>query len=65
MPTYDYTCPKCGKFEAFHSMSQSLTDCPTCHSPIQKMMGGGGYIIFRGQGFYETDYKKSEPPKVD
>ena len=61
MPTYDYACESCGhEFEAFHSMNaDSLTDCPECTKPsLKRLVGQGAGIIFKGTGFYETDYKK-------
>jgi len=58
MPNYDYKCPHCGVFEAFQKMSEpSLEECPQCGSPVKRMIGSGSGIIFRGSGFYETDYK--------
>jgi len=61
MPTYSYRCKSCGHtFEAFHSMSaEPLKDCPkeTCHGLVEKLIGTGAGMIFKGGGFYETDYK--------
>ena len=61
MPTYDYVCEKCGdKFEVFQSMKDDkLTDCPqdTCEGPIRRLFGTGAGIIFKGGGFYQTDYR--------
>lgn len=67
MPTYSYRCTKCNHtFEAFHSMSaEPLTDCPQegCAGPVEKMIGTGGGLLFKGTGFYETDFKtKSGKP---
>jgi len=64
MPTYEYICKKedCShEFEVFQSMKDdSLTDCPSCNqSTLQRKIGVGAGIIFKGSGFYETDYKKS------
>ncbi len=61
MPTYDYRCEACGHtFEEFQSMSSaSLTDCPSCHKPAVKRMMSSGAVIFKGSGFYLTDYKKT------
>lgn len=61
MPTYDYRCEKCGHtFEAFQQMTAApLTECPACHGPVQRLIGGGTGLIFKGSGFYITDYKKS------
>jgi len=62
MPTYDYICKECGHtFEEFQSMSsESLTVCPSCGKPaLKRLMAGGAGMIFRGSGFYLTDYKKT------
>ena len=61
MPTYDYKCKDCGHhFEAFHSMSADpLTDCPKCEGAVERMIGMGAGLIFKGSGFYETDYRRS------
>lgn len=61
MPTYDYACEACGhEFETFHSMNDdALTDCPECGKPtLKRLIGLGAGIIFKGSGFYETDYKQ-------
>ncbi|MDP6538263.1 MAG: zinc ribbon domain-containing protein [Planctomycetota bacterium] len=59
MPTYDYTCTACGhSLEAFHAMSKTLRKCPECgRSKLQRGIGGGSGIVFKGSGFYETDYR--------
>lgn len=61
MPTYDYECKDCGHhFEAFHSMSADpLTDCPKCDGSVQRLLGTGAGLLFKGSGFYETDYRSS------
>lgn len=60
MPTYEYHCEKCGKFELFQMMSERpKRKCPTCKGKVQRMIGKGAGIIFKGAGFYETDYKRS------
>ena len=63
MPNYDYECQKCGKrFEVFQSMNDAkLTDCPesTCGGEVKRLLGTGGGIIFKGSGFYQTDYRSS------
>ena len=61
MPTYDYECSKCGyTFEAFQKISDDpLTVCPKCGGPVKRLIGGGLGIIFKGSGFYTTDYKRS------
>jgi len=62
MPTYDYSCPKCGTFEVYQSIKDAaLTQCPTCRSKkISKLVSGGGGVIFTGSGFWETDYNRSK-----
>ncbi len=64
MPTYDYRCLKCKKkFEKFQSMTEKhLRTCPYCKKgKVERLIGGGAGIIFKGSGFYQTDYKKSSP----
>ena len=66
MPTYEYDCPKCGKFEKFQTMTdRPIRKCPKCRSKVQRLIGGGAGIIFKGSGFYETDYKKKTDTKPD
>ncbi len=61
MPTYDYECQTCGHlFEAKQSMKDAhLTDCPqeACPGPIKRKIGLGAGLIFKGSGFYITDYR--------
>ncbi len=60
MPTYDYVCDACGhEFEAFESItSQPQTDCPECKVPkLRRKIGPGAAILFKGSGFYKTDYR--------
>ena len=60
MPTYDYVCKACGhRFEEFQSMSSSpLKKCPACKkSKLERLIGTGAGVIFKGSGFYETDYR--------
>jgi putative FmdB family regulatory protein len=62
MPTYDYFCTACNsEYELFHSMLEAArTVCERCQQPtLERKIGTGGAIIFKGSGFYETDYKKS------
>ncbi len=68
MPTYSYECANCGHvFDVFHAMSASPRPaCESCGARrCKKMIGTGAGIIFKGSGFYETDYKdkKGTPPK--
>lgn len=62
MPTYEYECKDCGNvFEVFKSITDnSIPACPKCNSKnIIKLIGSGAGIIFKGSGFYVTDYKKN------
>lgn len=62
MPTYDYECSACGhRFEELQSFTDSpLTKCPKCKkNKLTRLFGGGGAIIFKGGGFYETDYRRA------
>ena len=61
MPTYEYACEKCGNhFEIFQSMKDDpLKTCPKCKKPaLKRLLGTGAGLIFKGSGFYITDYKK-------
>ena len=61
MPTYDYECTACGHaFDELQSFSDPpLKKCPKCKkNKLQRLFGGGGAIIFKGTGFYETDYRR-------
>ena len=63
MPTYEYSCPKCGGFEKYQNMSDAALDkCPTCDGPVERLIGAGAGMIFKGSGFYQTDYKKTSAP---
>lgn len=59
MPTYDYECQKCGHhFEKFQSMSDPvLKSCPKCRGKVNRMIGSGAGLLFKGDGFYITDYR--------
>ena len=64
MPIYEYLCSNCGhELEELQTMSeQPLTKCPSCgKDTLQRLIGGGSGLIFKGSGFYLTDYKKSAP----
>lgn len=62
MPTYDYECTVCGhRFEAFQSMSDKpLTKCPECRGKVKRLIGAGAGLIFKGSGFYITDYRSKD-----
>ncbi len=60
MPTYDYRCDACEhEFEEFQSIKDMpLTKCPECHKKkLRRLIGGGAAIVFKGSGFYQTDYR--------
>jgi len=61
MPTYEYACPTCGIVECFQSIKdQAHTRCPQCRkAKVTRLVSGGGAVIFRGSGFWETDYNRS------
>jgi putative FmdB family regulatory protein len=62
MPTYDYKCNNCGEFEFQQSIKEdAVTVCPKCGgTEIKRLISRGAGIIFKGSGFYETDYKRKE-----
>jgi len=65
MPTYQYECDACDNaFEIFQSMlDKRLKKCPKCHrNRLHRLIGAGSGIIFKGSGFYETDYKRKAAP---
>ena len=62
MPTYDYVCDGCGHaYELFQSMTDGVKKtCPKCgKKKLRRLIGAGGAIVFKGSGFYQTDYKNS------
>ena len=62
MPTYDYECPSCGHtFEHFQSISSApLKKCPKCaKNRVKRLLGAGSGILFKGSGFYQTDYRSA------
>lgn len=68
MPTYDYACEECGHtFEAFQSMrDEPLKTCPKCGKPrLKRLLGAGAGLIFKGSGFYITDYKNKGSGKKE
>ena len=68
MPTYEYACPKCGhQFEQFQSMrDEPLKKCPKCgKTGLKRLVGGGAGLIFKGTGFYITDYKNKGAGKKE
>ena len=67
MPTYEYECRKCGhQFEKFQPITADpVKTCPKCRGKVARMLTSGGGIIFKGSGFYQTDYKKSSAHVAD
>ena len=65
MPTYEYQCLKCNyKFDWLQDMTEKhLEHCPKCGGKLERMIGPGAGIIFKGSGFYATDYAK-KPAKT-
>jgi putative FmdB family regulatory protein len=67
MPTYDYICDACAnEFEAFEPItSQPQTECPVCKEPkLRRKIGPGAAILFKGSGFYQTDYRSDSYKKA-
>lgn len=62
MPTYEYECLGCGnKFDIFQSITaKPIKKCPSCKGRVKRLIGAGAGIIFRGSGFYATDYRKGK-----
>jgi len=60
VPTYDYKCEQCGsEFELFQGITdEPLKECPDCGGKVRRLIGSGGAVIFKGSGFYATDYKR-------
>ena len=67
VPTYEYKCRDCGhEFELFQYMSdEPVKTCPRCGGPVQRLIGTGGGVIFKGNGFYATDYRSESYKKAE
>ncbi|KPK73540.1 FmdB family transcriptional regulator [candidate division WOR_3 bacterium SM23_60] len=65
MPTYEYECIKCKyRFEEFQHISEApLKRCPKCEGQLRRLITGGAGLIFKGSGFYVTDYKRANLPE--
>ena len=65
MPTYGYRCPACGheydKLQKIIDLTRA--ECPECGTPGERMISGGVGVVFKGSGFYETDYKRAGQSK--
>ena len=61
MPTYEYECQKCGHtFEVFQSIKDApKKSCPKCKGRVKRLLGTGAGLLFKGSGFYITDYRKT------
>jgi putative FmdB family regulatory protein len=67
MPTYDYECDACGhEFELFQSISEPVKrKCPECGKPkLRRLFGTGAAVVFKGSGFYQTDYRSDSYKKA-
>lgn len=67
MPTYEYVCDNCGyEFEEFQGITaKPLRKCPVCKKPaLRRLIGTGAGIIFKGSGFYQTDYRSDSYKKA-
>lgn len=65
MPTYEYKCPKGHLFEKFYQTmnNRRIVTCPTCGRKAERQLSGGGGLVFKGTGFYITDYKRAGEKK--
>ena len=65
MPTYDYRCTECDhRFEAIQKMSDDpLSTCPECQGKVKRLIGAGSGLLFKGSGFYITDYRSDNYKK--
>ena len=64
MPTYEYKCESCGyHFEELQGINDKpLEKCPECNGKVKRLLSAGSGIIFKGNGFYQTDYKSTSTP---
>ena len=66
MPTYEYECEECKNyFEEFQSLrAKPISKCPKCGGKVSRLISKGAALIFKGHGFYITDYVKNKSPEV-
>lgn len=65
MPTYEYRCEKGHTFERFQSMTEDPIDtCPECGAPAERLLSAGAGLLFKGSGFYITDYRSESYKKA-
>lgn len=67
MPTYEYACIDCGHtFEKFQPITADpVKTCPVCSGSVERLLGTGGGLIFKGSGFYATDYRSEDYKKKE
>ena len=67
MPTYDYKCPKCGtEFQEFQKITAKPgAKCPKCGTKAERQLSGGAGLVFKGSGFYLTDYGRGGQKKPE
>jgi putative FmdB family regulatory protein len=64
MPTYEYKCPEGHRFELFQKMSEEpRANCPECGAESERLLSGGAGFLFKGNGFYITDYRSDSYKK--
>lgn len=65
MPTYEYRCPEGHTFELFQRMSdEPRATCPRCGQESERLLSGGAGFLFKGDGFYITDYRSEDYKKA-
>ncbi len=66
MPTYDYECTSCGhEFEKFQKITEDpVLECPECGEEARRVLSGGAGVLFKGSGFYSTDYRSESYKKA-
>lgn len=65
MPTYEYRCPKGHTFDLFQKMSDDpVAECPECGAASDRMLSAGAGLLFKGEGFYITDYRSDSYRKA-
>lgn len=66
MPTYEYKCYDCGnKFEEFQQMiDPPISSCPKCNGKVKRLISAGSGLLFKGSGFYTTDYRSESYKKA-